>query len=84
MGQSRLTTAEQVSSLWALSGTDCSPTREGCMGSSQSRRRVGAAGQLADFLGGEINAAIEHAAAERGHPEAKAEGEKKAAQRARK
>jgi len=34
---------------------------------------------LAFLLGGEINAAIEHAAAERGHPEAKAEGEKKAA-----
>lgn len=34
---------------------------------------------LAFLLGGEINAAIEHAAAARGHPEAKAEGEKKAA-----
>jgi membrane protein len=31
------------------------------------------------LLGGEINAEIEHAAADRGHPEAKAEGEKKAA-----
>ena len=31
------------------------------------------------LLGGEINAEIEHAAAERGHPEAKAEGEKRAA-----
>lgn len=34
---------------------------------------------LVFLLGGEINAAIEHAAAERGHPEAKAPGEKKAA-----
>ena len=34
---------------------------------------------LAFVLGGEVNAVIEHAAAERGHPEAKAEGEKKAA-----
>lgn len=34
---------------------------------------------LAFLLGGEINASIEHAAAERGHPEAKAEGAKKAA-----
>jgi len=34
---------------------------------------------LTFLLGGEINAEIEHAAAERGHPEAKAEGEKKAA-----
>ncbi len=34
---------------------------------------------LAFLLGGEINAAIEHAAAQRGHLEAKAEGEKKAA-----
>jgi len=31
---------------------------------------------LAFLVGGEINAEIEHAAAERGHPEAKAEGEK--------
>jgi membrane protein len=31
---------------------------------------------LAFLLGGEINAQIEHAAARRGHPEAKAEGEK--------
>jgi membrane protein len=31
---------------------------------------------LAFLIGGEINAEIEHAAAERGHPEAKAEGEK--------
>jgi membrane protein len=31
---------------------------------------------LAFLIGGEINAQIEHAAAERGHPEAKAEGEK--------
>lgn len=34
---------------------------------------------LAFLAGGEINAQIEHAAAERGHPEAKAEGQKKAA-----
>jgi membrane protein len=34
---------------------------------------------LAFLIGGEINAQIEHAAAERGHPEAKAPGEKKAA-----
>jgi len=34
---------------------------------------------LVILLGAEINAEIEHAAAERGHPEAKAEGEKKAA-----
>ena len=34
---------------------------------------------LAFLLGGEINAQIEHAAAKRGHPEAKAPGEKKAA-----
>lgn len=34
---------------------------------------------LVFLLGGEINAAIEHAAAERGHPEAKAPGEKQAA-----
>jgi membrane protein len=34
---------------------------------------------LTFLLGGEINAEIEHAAAERGHPEAKAEGQKKAA-----
>jgi len=34
---------------------------------------------LAFLLGGEINAQIEHAAAKRGHPEAKAAGEKKAA-----
>jgi membrane protein len=34
---------------------------------------------LAFLLGGEINASIEHAAAERGHPEAKPEGRKKAA-----
>jgi membrane protein len=34
---------------------------------------------LAFLAGGEINAQIEHAAAERGHPEAKAVGEKKAA-----
>ena len=34
---------------------------------------------LVFLLGGEINATIEHAAAERGHPEAKAPGEKKAA-----
>jgi membrane protein len=34
---------------------------------------------LTFLLGGEINAEIEHAAAHRGHPEAKAEGEKKAA-----
>jgi membrane protein len=33
---------------------------------------------LAFLIGGEINAAIEHAAAERGHPEAKAPGEKAA------
>jgi membrane protein len=33
---------------------------------------------LAFIVGGEINAEIEHAAAERGHPEAKAEGEKAA------
>lgn len=31
---------------------------------------------LSFLVGGEVNAAIEHAAAERGHPEAKAEGEK--------
>jgi membrane protein len=31
---------------------------------------------LAFMVGGEVNAEIEHAAAERGHPEAKAEGEK--------
>jgi len=31
---------------------------------------------FAFLVGGEINAQIEHAAAERGHPEAKAEGEK--------
>jgi uncharacterized BrkB/YihY/UPF0761 family membrane protein len=31
---------------------------------------------LAFLVGGEINAQIEHAAARRGHPEAKAEGEK--------
>jgi membrane protein len=34
---------------------------------------------LAFLIGGEINAQIEHAAAERGHPEAKAEGQKQAA-----
>jgi membrane protein len=34
---------------------------------------------LAFLMGGEINAQIEHAAAERGHPEAKAEGKKQAA-----
>ena len=34
---------------------------------------------LAFLIGGEINSEIEHAAARRGHPEAKAEGEKKAA-----
>lgn len=34
---------------------------------------------LAFLSGGEINAQIEHAAAEHGHPEAKAEGQKKAA-----
>jgi membrane protein len=34
---------------------------------------------LAFLLGAEINASIEYAAAQRGHPEAKAEGEKKAA-----
>jgi membrane protein len=34
---------------------------------------------LSFLLGGEINAQIEHAAARRGHPEAKAPGEKKAA-----
>jgi membrane protein len=34
---------------------------------------------FAFLLGGEINAKIEHAAARRGHPEAKAPGEKKAA-----
>jgi membrane protein len=34
---------------------------------------------LAFLVGGEINAQIEHAAAEHGHPEAKAEGQKKAA-----
>jgi len=34
---------------------------------------------LAFLVGGEVNAEIEHAAAARGHPEAKAEGEKKAA-----
>jgi len=34
---------------------------------------------LAFLLGGEINASIENAAAERGHPEAKAEGQKRAA-----
>ena len=34
---------------------------------------------LAFVVGGEINAEIEQAAAERGHPEAKAEGQKKAA-----
>jgi hypothetical protein len=34
---------------------------------------------LAFLLGGEINAEIEHAAAQRSHPEAKAEGEKKSA-----
>jgi membrane protein len=33
---------------------------------------------LAFLVGGEINAQIEHAAAERGHPEAKAEGQKAA------
>jgi membrane protein len=33
---------------------------------------------LAFLIGGEINAQIEHAAAERGHPEAKAEGQKHA------
>jgi len=31
---------------------------------------------LSFLMGGEINSEIEHAAAERGHPEAKAEGEK--------
>ena len=34
---------------------------------------------LAFLLGGEINASIENAAAERGHREAKAEGQKRAA-----
>ena len=34
---------------------------------------------FAFLLGGEINAQIEHAAARRGHPEAKSQGEKKAA-----
>jgi uncharacterized BrkB/YihY/UPF0761 family membrane protein len=34
---------------------------------------------FAFLLGGDINAQIEHAAARRGHPEAKAPGEKKAA-----
>ena len=34
---------------------------------------------LAFLVGGEINSEIEHAAAERGHPEAKDEGERKAA-----
>ncbi len=34
---------------------------------------------LAFLVGGEVNAEIEHAAADRGHPEAKAEGEKQAA-----
>lgn len=34
---------------------------------------------IAFLIGGEINAQIEHAAARRGHPEAKAPGEKKAA-----
>jgi membrane protein len=34
---------------------------------------------FAFLLGGEINAQIEHAAARRGHPEAKPAGEKKAA-----
>jgi membrane protein len=34
---------------------------------------------LTFLLGGAINAEIEHAAAHRGHPEAKAEGQKKAA-----
>jgi membrane protein len=34
---------------------------------------------FAFLIGGEINAQIEHAAAKRGHPEAKAPGEKKAA-----
>jgi membrane protein len=34
---------------------------------------------LAFLIGGEINAQIEHAAAERGHPEAKAEGQKHSA-----
>ena len=34
---------------------------------------------FAFLVGGEINAQIEHAAARRGHPEAKAPGEKKAA-----
>jgi membrane protein len=34
---------------------------------------------LAFLVGGEVNAEIEHAAAHRGHPEAKAEGEKQAA-----
>ena len=34
---------------------------------------------FAFLVGGEVNAVIENAAAERGHPEAKAEGEKKAA-----
>jgi membrane protein len=34
---------------------------------------------FAFLVGGEVNARIEHSAAERGHPEAKAEGEKKAA-----
>jgi membrane protein len=33
---------------------------------------------LAFLIGGEINAQVEHAAAERGHPEAKAEGQKAA------
>ena len=33
---------------------------------------------LAFLIGGEINAEIEHAAAERGHPEAKEEGKKAA------
>jgi membrane protein len=34
---------------------------------------------LSFLIGGEVNAQIEHAAAQRGHPEAKAPGEKKAA-----
>jgi membrane protein len=33
---------------------------------------------FAILVGGEINSEIEHAAAERGHPEAKQEGEKAA------
>jgi membrane protein len=33
---------------------------------------------IAFMIGGEINAVIEHAAAQRGHPEAKAPGEKAA------